>query len=89
MKKLHSGKLHNFYSSPIIIREIKSRRMKWAEHVACKGERFWWESPKERNNLEDPGIDGRMESECILGRSSGRLWSGFSWLRIRTSGRLS
>jgi hypothetical protein len=30
--------------------------------------RFWWESPKERDLLEDRGISGRMGSERILGR---------------------
>jgi hypothetical protein len=33
-RKLHSEELHNLYSSPSIIRMIKSRRMRWAEHVA-------------------------------------------------------
>jgi hypothetical protein len=35
---LHSGELHNLYSSPDIIRQIKSRRMRWAGHVARMGE---------------------------------------------------
>jgi hypothetical protein len=38
-RKLHSGELHNLYSSPDIIRQIKSRRMRWAGHVARMGER--------------------------------------------------
>jgi hypothetical protein len=33
-RKLHKGKLHNLYSSPDIIRQIKSRRLMWAGHVA-------------------------------------------------------
>jgi hypothetical protein len=37
-RKLHSEELHNFYSSPNIIRHIKSRLMRWAGHVACMGE---------------------------------------------------
>jgi hypothetical protein len=37
-RKLHNGELHNLYSSPDIIRQIKSRRMRWAEHVASMGE---------------------------------------------------
>jgi hypothetical protein len=37
-RKLHSGELHNLYSSPDIIRQIKSRRMRWAGHVARVGE---------------------------------------------------
>jgi hypothetical protein len=41
----HNGKLHNLYSSPDIIRQIKSRRMRWAGYVTwergemCTG--FW------------------------------------------------
>jgi hypothetical protein len=35
---LHNEKLHNLYSSPNIIRQIKSRRMRWVGHVACMGE---------------------------------------------------
>jgi hypothetical protein len=37
-RKLHSGELHNLYSSPDIIRQIKSRRMRWVGHVAPMGE---------------------------------------------------
>jgi hypothetical protein len=35
---LHSEELHNLYSSPNISRQIKSRRIKWAGHVAHMGE---------------------------------------------------
>jgi hypothetical protein len=34
-RKLHNDELHNLYSSPNIVRVIKSRRMRWAGHVAC------------------------------------------------------
>jgi hypothetical protein len=37
-RKLHSEELHNLYSSPDIIRQGKSRRMRWAGHVARMGE---------------------------------------------------
>jgi hypothetical protein len=33
-RKLHNEELHNFSSSPDIIRQVKSRRMRWAGHVA-------------------------------------------------------
>ena len=33
-RKLHNAELHTLYSSPIIIRNIKSRRLRWAGHVA-------------------------------------------------------
>jgi hypothetical protein len=36
-RKLHNEELHNFYCSPSIIRIIKSRRMRWAGHVARMG----------------------------------------------------
>jgi hypothetical protein len=37
-RKLHNRKLDTLYSSPGIIRQIKSRRMRWAGHVAPTGE---------------------------------------------------
>jgi hypothetical protein len=37
-RKLHNEELHNLYSSPDIIRRGKSRRMRWAGHVARMGE---------------------------------------------------
>jgi hypothetical protein len=51
-KKLHNKELHNLYSTPNIIRMIKSRRIRWVEHAARMGIRgmyigFWWESQKE------------------------------------------
>jgi hypothetical protein len=36
-RKMHNGELHNLYSSPDIIRQLKSRRMRWAGHVARMG----------------------------------------------------
>jgi hypothetical protein len=38
LEKLHNEELHNVYSSSSVIRMIKSRRMRWAVHVARKGE---------------------------------------------------
>jgi hypothetical protein len=37
-RKLHNEELHDLYSSPSIIRIIKSSRMRWAGHVARMGE---------------------------------------------------
>ena len=36
-RKLHKEELNDLYCSPKIFRVIKSRRMGWAGHVACKG----------------------------------------------------
>jgi hypothetical protein len=38
-RKLHNEALRDLYSSPSIIRTIKSRRMRWAGHVARMGEK--------------------------------------------------
>jgi hypothetical protein len=47
-RKLHNDELHSLYSSPNIVRVIKSRRTRWAGHVAHMGERclqgFGWEA---------------------------------------------
>jgi hypothetical protein len=55
-RKLHNEELHNLYSSPSIIRMIKSRRMRWAGHAARMGGRgmhigYWCESQKETSRL--------------------------------------
>jgi hypothetical protein len=54
-RKLHSEELHNLYSSAKIIRMIKSRRMRWAGHVARMRRsgmhiEYWWESQKDRDH---------------------------------------
>jgi hypothetical protein len=57
-RKLHNKELNGLYSSPKIVRVIKWRIMKWAEHVAYAG--FWWGNLTNRDHLEDPGVDGRI-----------------------------
>jgi hypothetical protein len=62
-KKLHNEELHDLYSSPSIIRIVKSRRMRWAGHVARMGKRemrlgYWWESQGERGHYEDQDVGG-------------------------------
>jgi hypothetical protein len=37
-RKLHNHELHSLYFSPYIVRVIKSRRLRWAGHVARVGE---------------------------------------------------
>jgi hypothetical protein len=70
-RKLHNEELHNLYSSPGIIRQVKSRRMRLAGPVARMGEerkvyKVLVRSPKERDHLEDQGLGGKMGSEWIL-----------------------
>jgi hypothetical protein len=64
-RRLHNEERNDLYSSPNIIRVIKSRRMRWAGHVARMGEgrgayRIMWGDLMEGDHLEDPGIDGRI-----------------------------
>ena len=40
-RRLHNEELNDLYSSPNIVRVIKSRRMRWAGHVARMGEGRW------------------------------------------------
>jgi hypothetical protein len=54
-RKLHNEELHNLYSSPSVIRLIRSRRMRWAGNVAQMGRRgmhagYWRESQKEKDH---------------------------------------
>jgi hypothetical protein len=54
-RKLHNEELHNMCCSPSIIRMIKSRRVRWAGHVARMWRRgihikFGWQSQKERDH---------------------------------------
>jgi hypothetical protein len=58
-RKLHSGELHNLYSSPDTFRQIKSRITRWAGHVARMGEgrnvyRVLVGKPEEERPLERP-----------------------------------
>jgi hypothetical protein len=74
MEKLHNEELHILYSSPNIIRHIKSGTVRWVGHWhTWKGDgvQFWWESQKERDHLEGQGVDGRMESKWIYGDGLG------------------
>jgi hypothetical protein len=62
-RKMHSGELHNLYSSPDIISQIKSRRMRWAGHVAHMGEgrnlcRVLMGEPEGKDRLKDQGVVG-------------------------------
>jgi hypothetical protein len=91
--KLHNEELHNLYSSLDIVRQLKSRRMRWAGHAACLGEerkckRFWWKRTMERDHWENQGLGANLGSEWILGRLDWGVWIGFNCLRTGTVGGL-
>jgi hypothetical protein len=64
--KLHNEELHNLYSSPDIITQVKSRRMKWAGQMARMGE--------ERKVYK--GLVGKPEGKRPLGRPRCRWEDG-------------
>jgi hypothetical protein len=75
-RKLHNEDLHNLYSSPDIIRQMKSRGMGWdgmgrASGTHGRGEKsvqgFGEKSPKERYHWEDQVVDGRIGSKWTSG----------------------
>jgi hypothetical protein len=91
--KLHKEELHDLYSLPSMIRIIKSKRIRWAGHVARMGEK--------RNVYRL--LVGKTEEKRPLGRSRRRwidnikmgileielgCWTGLVWLRRGTVGEL-
>jgi hypothetical protein len=95
-RKLNNEQFRDLYSSPSIIRMIKSRRMRWAVQVAQMDEKrnayrllgYWWESQRERDREEDQDVSGLITLGWILERWDGVMWTGVVWLRIGTSGEL-
>jgi len=73
-RRLHDAELNDLYTSSNIVRVIKSRRMRWAGHVARMGEErgcigSWCGNRREREHWGDLGVDGWI----ILG------WISSSW----------
>jgi hypothetical protein len=84
--------LHNMYTSPNTIKVIKSRKMKWAGNVAriegmINAFKILVGKPEGKRPLGRLSIDRRI-LERILGKSGGKMYTAFVWLKIRTSGGL-
>jgi hypothetical protein len=83
-RKLHSEELHDLYSSPNIIRQIKSRRMRWVGHVARMGEgrnvfRVLVVKPEGKGPLERPRCRWKDGIKMDL-REIG--WEGLEWIHL-------
>ena len=90
-RKLHNDELTGLYSSPTTVRAIKSRRMRWAVHVArmgngevCTGR--WWGNPRGRDRWGDQGVDGRIILGWTFRRWDWGVRTGLGCLRLGTGG---
>jgi hypothetical protein len=86
-RKLHNEELNVLYSLPNIVRVIKSRRLRWAGHVARMGEgrvvyRFLVGKPEGRDRWGDRSLDGRIMLRWIFKKWDVGLRTGLVWLRI-------
>jgi len=74
---LHNEELNDLYSSPNIVRMIKSRRMRWAGHVARMGEGgcigSWWGNRRKTDHL---CVDGWIILGWISRRWDVGIWTG-------------
>jgi hypothetical protein len=83
-RKLHNGELHNLYSSPDIIKQIKSRRMRWVGHVARMGEgrnvyRVLVGKPEGKRPLERPRQRWEDGIKMDIGENG---WGGVEWIHL-------
>jgi hypothetical protein len=83
-RKLDNEKLHNLYSSPSIIRMMKSRRMRWARHVARMGEkrnayRIFMGKPEEKRPPGRPRCRWLDNIKMDLGEVR---WCGMDWIDV-------
>ena len=90
-RRLHSEELNDLYSSPNIVWVIKSRRIRWAGHVARMGEErgctgSWWGNRREGDQWGDLDVDGWIILGWISRRWDVGIWTGLGWPRIGTGG---
>jgi len=65
--------------------------MRFTGHVARMGRGgvytgFWWGNLRERDHLEDSGMDGRLIFRCIFRKWDVGVWTGLIWPRIGAGG---
>ena len=90
-RRLHNEELNDLYCSPNIVRVIKSRRTRWAGHVARMGEKkgyigSWWGIRREGDIWGDLGIEGWILLGWISRRCDVGIWTGLGWPRTEIGG---
>jgi hypothetical protein len=90
-RKRHNEELHKLYSSPNIIRMIKSKRMRWAGHVAriaAKGNeyRIFGGKGRRKRQLGRPRHRWVDNIKIDLTEINEMVWTGSIWLKIGTRG---
>ena len=90
-RRLHNEELNDLYSSPNIVRVIKSRRMTWAGHVARMGEErgcigSCLGNRREGGHWGDLGVDGRIVLGWISRKLDVVIWTRLGWPRVETGG---
>jgi hypothetical protein len=82
-RKRHNEELHDLYSSPTIVRVIKSRRMLWAVHIWCMEEgrgvyRVLVGKPEGKSRLERPRRRCEDNIKMDLQEAGCGVWTGLS-----------
>jgi len=90
-RRLNKEELNDLYSSPNTVRVIKSRRMRWAGHVARMGEErgcigSWWGNRREGDQWGDLVVDGWIKLGRISRMLNVGIWTGLGWPSIETGG---
>jgi len=90
-RKLHNEELSDLYFLPNIVRVVKSKRMRWAGHVARMGEgrgvhRVLVGKPEGKRPLGRPRRKWEDNIKMDLQEVGGVVRTGWSWLRIGTCG---
>jgi len=90
-RRLHNDELNDLYSSPSIVRVIKSRRMRrsgmwrvWVRRGVCTVS--WWGNRREGDHWGDLSVDGRIILGWISGKWDVCIGIGLGWPRIETGG---